>query len=198
MVPINFAEVLNEKKIDLEFKDSICSNMESTLDNYYKIITSILRELQDDPDDNKMGFLVDFMCKNADPMDPGVRDHASYTRFDYVEKCSQALSHGALIYCQLVTLASSPLFYYFLFSNSDAAYCEMKLAEAIKYEKLLFRKLDRNYGAMGTVGLSTQQVIPVTSRTMKQMVSWLTLNVATLKSLLFFSSQSPSTLKSLT
>lgn len=40
--------------------------------------------------------------------------------------------------------------------NRDAAYCEVKLAEAIKYEKLLFRKIDLEYGEMGRISYKVE------------------------------------------
>lgn len=85
--------LLNEFKTDLVNKEQICEKLENTLDKYYKSITDILDDLEMDEDEHneeKRSLLTDFMCKNLDPMDPGIRDHASYARFDYIEKCSQA------------------------------------------------------------------------------------------------------------
>lgn len=83
------------------------------MDNYYTEIRSILDQIDDEPFEQDLGLQVDFLCKNLDPTDPGLRDLASFARFDFIEKCSQW----------------------------DAAYCEAKLAYAVKYGKLLYRRL---------------------------------------------------------
>jgi len=82
----DFEPYHNEKKLDSKYKERVCDSLEKVLDDYYKAIAGILNDLEDDPEDNQMGYLVDMMCKNDDPLDPGIRDHASYTRFDYIEK----------------------------------------------------------------------------------------------------------------
>lgn len=88
--PLNFTQALAELKLDYAVKDTVCNNLESTLDNYYETIQEVLSEIQEDPGDNQMGLLVNLVCKNSDPNDPGIRDHASYTRFDYSHKCAAA------------------------------------------------------------------------------------------------------------
>jgi len=136
MNSIKFSAVLNERRMDYENKDKLCSDIESTLNNHYKTITKILNELKDEDDENQMGLLVDFLCKNEDSNDPGVRDHASFARFDYVKKCNQA----------------------------DAAYCELRLVEVIKRDKLLFRKYDHYGGEMGTFKYTTGDVASIADK----------------------------------
>lgn len=43
----------------------------------------------DDTNAEMDALLIAFMCKNLDPMDPGILDHAAYAHFDYIEKCLQ-------------------------------------------------------------------------------------------------------------
>lgn len=54
---------------------------------YYNEIARILRGLEKkDPDSLEHELQVDFLCKNKDPEDPGVRELASYNRFDFIQK----------------------------------------------------------------------------------------------------------------
>lgn len=81
---------IEAKKTDLAHKDRICYDLETTLDEYYNRIKYMLCQLEDEPDEQEMGLQIDFICKNLDPTDPGVRDLASFARFDFIEKCSKA------------------------------------------------------------------------------------------------------------
>lgn len=52
--------------------------------NYYKEIKNVLDQIDDEPNEQDLGLQVNFLCKNLDPTDPGVRDLASFfSRFDY-------------------------------------------------------------------------------------------------------------------
>jgi hypothetical protein len=95
--------------------------LEDTLDNYYKEIKNVLDQIDDEPNEQDLGLQVNFLCKNLDPADPGVRDLASFFLVLTIEKCNQW----------------------------DAAYCEVKLAEAVKYSKTLNRRFYK--GKMGYV-----------------------------------------------
>jgi hypothetical protein len=113
---------------DHNVKEQTCIDIEVSLDTHYESIAEILKEL--DGVKSPMGLLVDTLCKNSDRSnDPGLRDLAAATRFDYVVKCAQA----------------------------DAAYCRVMLAGAIKSGKLLFRKVDPSKGRIGEVSYMTKE-----------------------------------------
>lgn len=81
---------LEAKKTAHLFNVQTCNGLEATLDQYYKRIYDMLKQLDGEPDEQEMGLQIDLVCKNSDPTDPGVRDLASFARFDYIEKCSKA------------------------------------------------------------------------------------------------------------
>jgi len=97
-------------------KKSFCDILSSNLDSYYDAIAAFLYEDLEvqGVDESGLGLQVDFLCKNYtdSPEDPGVRDIASFTRWDYIEKCNQA----------------------------DQAKCWSQLADAVSNGELLYSK----------------------------------------------------------
>jgi hypothetical protein len=73
---------------EFEMKRRVCNHIESALDNYYQDIEMILNKIVAEEQPNTAH--VDLLCRNDQPEDPGLSSLASYARFDYVEKCSQA------------------------------------------------------------------------------------------------------------
>jgi hypothetical protein len=100
-----------DKKLDFDMKKKVCLDIETALDRYYVTITDILARAAG------VGSQIEFLCKNQNPDDPGLRDVASYSRFHCIEMCSQA----------------------------EQAECEFELARASLDAKVLLRKLSLNY-----------------------------------------------------
>lgn len=72
---------------EAEIKQEFCLVVEDSLDAYYHQIFMMLRNLEKKGKGSlSYKYEVDFLCKNEDPESPGVRELASYTRFDYIEK----------------------------------------------------------------------------------------------------------------
>jgi hypothetical protein len=70
--------------MDFEIKKRVCDEIKNALDSYYGVIKDILEKATGLPSQ------IEFLCKNANIKDPGIRDVSSYARFDYIEKCKQA------------------------------------------------------------------------------------------------------------
>jgi hypothetical protein len=70
--------------LDFEIKKRVCEEIGNALDAYNGVINEILNTA------TRVSSQIEFLCKNANIKDPGLRDITSHTRFDYIEKCKQA------------------------------------------------------------------------------------------------------------
>jgi hypothetical protein len=70
--------------LDFEIKKRVCEEIGNALDAYNGVINEILNTA------TRVSSQIEFLCKNANIKDPGLRDAASYIRFDHIEKCKQA------------------------------------------------------------------------------------------------------------
>jgi len=93
-----------DRETDLRNKQKVCNDLSVMLDQYYRGIEDILYQQEEM---TNMGLSTDFLCKNEDPADPGLRDLAAFARFDYVVKCSQA--YVCLRFVLLLLVACSVL-----------------------------------------------------------------------------------------
>ncbi len=103
-----------DRSSDFKNKDKACQNLEKSLKENYVIIKDILYEELTDENADATGdnLQIDFLCRK-NPRDPGMRDQASYARWDFITKCQLA----------------------------DVAQCKKEFFEAAKNKEVLFRKV---------------------------------------------------------